>query len=122
MNLTLGSKLTVLVVEDEPMLLLFAQDFLEDAGFQTLTAPNADAAIEVLETDDSINIVFTDINMPGSMDGLKLAHAIRNRWPPIVIVVTSGNVAPLELPTGSRFFNKPFEPQKVVDAMMAMVA
>jgi len=122
MGLQPGQTVTVLIVEDEPTLLLFAQDFLEDAGFQTLTAVNADAAIAILETRDDIRIIFTDIDMPGSMNGIKLAEAVRNRWPPIQIIATSGHISAPNLPKGSKFFDKPFEPQKVIDAIREMVA
>jgi CheY-like chemotaxis protein len=63
--------------------------------------------------------VFTDINMPGSMDGLKLAHAVRNRWPPIKIIVTSGRdrVTEQDLPEGGRFFAKPYDPIKITDTL-----
>ena len=122
MGLQPRQTVTVLIVEDEPTLLLFAQDFLEDAGFRTLTANNADAAIAILETHEDIRIIFTDIDMPGSMNGIKLAQAVRNRWPPIQIIATSGHVSAPKLPEGSKFFDKPFEPQKVIDAMHEMVA
>ena len=84
--------ITVLIVEDEPLLLLYAEDFLSEAGFKTLTAPNADDAIAILERIAEIHIIFTDVQMPGSMDGLHLAEAVRDRWPPIAIVVTSGQL------------------------------
>src|ERR1700733_14818993 len=71
----------VLAVEDEPLILMLAIDMIRDAGFEALRASNADEAISILESRDDIRIVFTDINMPGSMDGIKLAHAVRGRWP-----------------------------------------
>jgi len=122
MNARADQKVTVLVVEDEPMLLVNALDFLEDAGFGTVGAANADAAIEILETRDDIRIIFTDVQMPGSMDGIKLARAVRDRWPPISIVVASGRVASPDLPAGSVFFTKPFDPEKVVAEMHRLVA
>jgi two-component system, response regulator PdtaR len=82
----------VLVVEDEAMIRLNAVMMLEDADVDTLEAGCADEAIVHLETNKRIQIVFTDIDMPGSMDGLRLAAAIRNRWPPIELVLTSGHV------------------------------
>ena len=113
----------MLVVEDDALLLMTAIDMLEDAGFNALSAPNADAAIRILESRDDIRIVFTDIDMPGSMDGLKLAACVRDRWPPVDIVVTSGHVHVREeqLPPRGRFFKKPYQAEKVVDAMRAMV-
>src|SRR6202041_48101 len=80
----------VLAVEDEPLILMLAVDMIRDAGFEPLWASNAEEAIRILESRDDIRIVFTDINMPGSMDGIKLAQAVRGRWPPIRIIVTSG--------------------------------
>ena len=90
----------VLVVEDEPLLLLLAGTLVEEAGQQPLYAGNADEAVAILEARPDIRIVFTDVEMPGSMDGIKLAAAIRNRWPPIQIVVVSGHsaVAPRHSP------------------------
>lgn len=73
----------MLVVEDEPLLRMNAVDMIETAGFQVLEAGSADDAIAILEKRDDIRVVFTDIQIPGSMDGLKLARAVRGRWPPI---------------------------------------
>ena len=117
------ARTVVLVVEDDALLLMTAIDMLEDAGFNALSAANADAAIRILESRDDIRIVFTDIDMPGSMDGLKLAACVRDRWPPVEIVVTSGHVHVHDdqLPPRGRFFKKPYQAEKVVDAMRAMV-
>ena len=93
------SKPIVLVVEDDANE-MHAVSLVADAGFDTVEASNADEAIAILEARKDIRIVFTDINMPGSMDGLRLAHAIRRRWPPIELILTSGDfqVAEEELP------------------------
>jgi len=80
----------VLIVEDEILVRLTAVFLLEEAGFATLEAGSADEAIKLLEARKDIQVVFTDINMPGSMDGLRLAHSIRHRWPPVQLVLTSG--------------------------------
>ena len=85
---------TILVVEDDFLLSLDTSEALEDAGYDVIAAANADEAIKVLETRNDIRTIFTDINMPGSMDGLKLAAAVRDRWPPVHIIVTSGMTAP----------------------------
>ncbi|TCR63457.1 response regulator [Bosea sp. BK604] len=98
-------KLVVLVVEDQPLLRMDAVDFIEDAGFDTIEAGhNADEAIAILKTRDDVAILFTDIEMPGSMNGVKLAHAVRLGWPLVIIVVVSGGVAPRhgELPDNAR--------------------
>lgn len=114
----------VLVVEDEPLLLLMAGTLVEEAGFQPVYAANADEAVRILEQRADISIVFTDVQMPGSMDGIKLAAAVRHRWPPIKIIVVSGYKAIdiADLPTGSRFFLKPYDPQRVTDTMVEMAA
>jgi CheY-like chemotaxis protein len=111
----------VLIVEDEPLVRLCAVETVEAAGFTVIEAANADEAIRILEDRSDIRVVFTDIHMPGSMDGLKLAHAVRNRWPPIKIIVTSGRekVAEQELPAGGRFFAKPYDPAQIQDTLRA---
>ena len=114
----------VLIVEDEPILRLHAASLVEEAGFTAIEASNADEAIAILESRSDITLLFTDVNMPGSMDGLKLAHAVRNRWPPIKIVVVSGHmqVDQNDLPADSRFFGKPFEADKMIAELRAMIA
>jgi len=83
-------KVTVLVVEDQPLLRLHAVDMIEDAGFTALEAEDADAAVAILMLSEDVHLVFTDIEMPGSMDGIQLAALVRDRWPPMHIIVTSG--------------------------------
>ena len=114
----------VLVVEDEPLLLLMAGTLVEDAGFHPVYAANADDAVRILEERADIAIVFTDIQMPGSMDGIRFAAAVRDRWPPIKIIVVSGHktVGIADLPDGSRFFLKPYDSQLVTNAMVEMAA
>jgi len=109
----------VLVVEDEFLLRLHAVQLVEQAGFEAVEAANADEAVSILEARKDIRIVFTDINMPGSMDGLKLAHAIRKRWPPIELILTSGHfdISNSELPARGRFFPKPYQDDAIVDAL-----
>ena len=82
---------TVLIVEDEILLRMDATEALESAGLVVVEAGSADEAILILEQRDDINLIFTDIHMPGSMDGLKLAHFVKDRWPPIRIIATSGH-------------------------------
>lgn len=93
MTSEISSPYAVLVVEDDPLLRMHAVDIVEDAGFTAIEARDADEAIAILEKRSDITLLFTDIQMPGSMDGLKLAHAVRDRWPPIKIVVVSGQTA-----------------------------
>ena len=99
----------VLIVEDEMVLRMRAVDIVEDAGFRSVEAVNADEAMSILESRSDISLLFTDIQMPGSMDGLKLAHAVHSRWPDIKIILVSGQVKPsdAERPADSRFFGKP---------------
>lgn len=115
-------RLTVLVVEDETIIRMHMVDSFEDAGVDVLEASNADDAIEILKNRDDIDLVFTDVNMPGSMDGIRLASYVRNRWPPIQLIVTSGQVAATvaDLPQGTRFFSKPYEPPDIIQAVAEM--
>jgi CheY-like chemotaxis protein len=106
----------VLIVEDDFLIRMNAAEMIADAGFDVVEAANADEAIVILEDRLDITVVFTDIQMPGSMDGLKLAAAIRGRWPPIKIVATSGlvDVRQDDLPEGGRFLPKPYSPEQIV--------
>jgi two-component system, response regulator PdtaR len=100
----------ILIVEDDFFLRIHAAEMIQDAGFDIVEAGNSDEAIAILEARPDIHVVFTDIQMPGSMDGLKLARFVRGRWPPIKIVVTSGNFASRDgdLPEGGVFLPKPY--------------
>jgi two-component sensor histidine kinase/DNA-binding response OmpR family regulator len=113
----------VLVVEDEMVLRMRAVDIVEDAGFSPVEAVNADEAIAILESRSDIDLLFTDIQMPGSMDGLKLAHAVHNRWPDIKIILVSGQMKPTdaERPADSRFFGKPLEVEQMISELQDMV-
>jgi CheY-like chemotaxis protein len=105
---------TVLVVEDEAIIRDMVAEELEDAGFTVVIAMNADHAIPILENRLDIQLVFTDIDMPGSMDGLKLAAAVRDRWP---IIITAGKARPPEIPANALFIPKPYLGKNVVTAM-----
>ncbi|RYG86525.1 MAG: response regulator [Alphaproteobacteria bacterium] len=113
----------VLIVEDEMVLRMRAVDIVEDAGFTPVATVSADEAMKVLESRDDISLLFTDIQMPGSMDGLKLAHAVYSRWPHIKIILVSGQIAvnDAEKPIDSRFFPKPLEIQQMVLELQKMV-
>ena len=113
----------VLVVEDEMVLRMRAVDIVEDAGFTAVQAVNADEAIRILEARSDITLLFSDIQMPGSMDGLKLAHAVHDRWPSIKIILVSGQVKVLDAdkPTDSRFFGKPIEAKQMIAELQGMV-
>jgi CheY-like chemotaxis protein len=113
----------VLIVEDDPLLRMLAVDVVEEAGFVALEAGNADEAVALLESRPDISVLFTDIEMPGSMDGLKLAHAVRDRWPPIKILVVSGKVRlqRSELPSNSCFVGKPYQTAAMVAELRSLV-
>ena len=113
----------MLVVEDEMMLRMRAVDIVEDAGFRSVEAIDADQALSILESRSDISLLFTDIQMPGSMDGLKLAHAVHDRWPAIKIILVSGQVKPSDAdrPIDSRFFGKPLEMKRMVAELQEMV-
>jgi two-component sensor histidine kinase/CheY-like chemotaxis protein len=113
----------VLVVEDEMILRMRAVDIVEDAGFNPVEAVNADQAISILESRSDISVLFTDIQMPGSIDGLKLAHAVHDRWPSVKIILVSGQVKPsdAERPADSRFFGKPLGVEQMIAELQDMV-
>ena len=113
----------VLVVEDDPLLRMLAVEVVEEAGFIAIEARDADEAVILLESRTDIALLFTDINMPGSMDGLKLAHAVRDRWPPIKILVVSGKqrLQSSDLPSNSCFVGKPYLASALVEELRSMV-
>jgi CheY-like chemotaxis protein len=113
----------ILVVEDEMLLRMRAVDMVEDAGFTSVEAVNADEAVAILESRSDIALLLTDIQMPGSMDGLKLAHAVHERWPPIRIILVSGQLrlASIDIPADSRFFGKPLEAKEMIAEMQDMI-
>ncbi len=114
---------TVLVVEDEAFLLFAIADDLRVAGFAVLEASSSDQAIRLLETHPEISLLFTDIDMPGSMDGLKLSVAVQDRWPPVKIIITSGKHQPDRnvLPAGGVFLPKPYSPEKVAATIQQLL-
>jgi CheY-like chemotaxis protein len=109
---------TVLVVEDETLIRDLVSEELSDSGFQVLQVGNASEAIAALEARQDIHLVFTDIDMPGSMDGLKLAAAVRDRWPPVHIIITSGKARPMTIPANALFIPKPYLTRALVSAML----
>jgi len=114
----------VLVVEDEWLLRLLAVELVEDVGFVALQAANADDAIVILEQRVDIALILTDVDMPGTMDGLKLAHAVRRRWPPIKIIIVSGktHLSNADLPSDARFFSKPYSAPNMISELRSLVA
>jgi DNA-binding NtrC family response regulator len=116
-------KSVVLVVEDEPIIRMGAADFVFEAGFEAIQAGNADEAIRILEGRADIHLVFTDVGMPGTMDGVKLSHYIRDRWPPVKLIVVSGKTTVNEshLPVGAKFFPKPYRDSAIIEAIVGML-
>ena len=118
-----GVPAVVLVVEDEMLLRMRAVDMVEDAGYTSVEAVDADEAVAILESRSDIALMFTDIQMPGSMDGLKLAHAVRKRWPPIKIILVSGQLQPaiIDIPADSRFYGKPLGAKEMIAELQNMI-
>jgi CheY-like chemotaxis protein len=111
----------ILVVEDEVLLRLYAADFLEEHGFRVIEAPNADAALKVLESRDDVRLLFTDIQMPGTLDGMDLAREVHQRWPRVLLVITSGQKKPAEIPDEGRFVAKPYRADDLLSQMDDMI-
>jgi len=116
-------RLVVLIVEDEFLVRIDTTKTVEAAGFEAVEAGNADEAIAILKARDDIHLIFTDIHMPGSMDGLKLAHFVRNRWPPVKIIATSGHarITESDLPDGARFLQKPYTATEITSALRELI-
>jgi CheY-like chemotaxis protein len=113
----------VLIVEDEMLLRMRAVDMVEDAGYDPVEAVDADEAVAILESRSDIALLFTDIQMQGSMDGLGLAHTVHKRWPPIKIILVSGQLkrSNIEIPADCRFFGKPLEPKEMIAEMRDLI-
>lgn len=113
----------ILAVEDNPIILAGALDLIRNGGFDAIGATSADEAITILEARSDIRLVFTDVEMPGTIDGIKLAHYIRERWPPIHLIVASGRMILEEsqLPANSKFFSKPYDDNTIIDAITKML-
>jgi len=114
----------ILVVEDDWLLRLVTVELALDAGFVALEAANADEALIILERRADIAVMFTDIDMPGTIDGLKLAHAVRHRWPPIKIIIVSGktHLNDADLPSETQFFSKPYSVPHMISELRSLVA
>ena len=113
----------VLVVEDEMMLRMRAVNMVEDAGYAPVEALDTDEAVATLESRSDIALMCTDIQLPGSMDGLGLAHTVHKRWPAIKIILVSGQLNPpnIDLPPCSRFFGKPLQAWQIIAQMRSMI-
>ncbi|MGA7809756.1 response regulator [Bradyrhizobium sp.] len=115
-------KIVVLVVEDEPLLRMNTVDMVEEAGFEAVGAANAKQAMTLLHDRDDIQIILSDIDMPPGMDGMDLVAIVRDRWPPIEIILVSGQIAAADvrLPERGKFFSKPYRSQDLVAVMHRM--
>jgi len=108
------SSALVMVIDDDVLERMGASYMFSDAGYRVLEAGSADEALRLLELNADVGLLFTDVSMPGSMNGSDLAHQVAARWPRIGIIVTSGRPRPESLPLGSQFHAKPYEPTNVL--------
>ncbi|WP_020186351.1 response regulator [Methylopila sp. 73B] len=115
---------TVLVVEDEPLIRMAAVAMIKDAGLRTLSAANAAEAIALMERTPEVRLLFTDVHMPGAMDGLELAEVVHQRWPHVKLIVASGHlvVRNEDLPDDGRFIEKPYYPSAIRAAIKDVLA
>lgn len=106
----------ILLVEDEPLIRMCSADLLEDAGYSVLEAENAEQAISLLQDNPEIKVLFTDVRMPGDLDGLDLARLVHEKWPNVKFLVVSGHhqIENGDLPDDGRFLQKPYRPQAVM--------
>ena len=112
-----GGEPLILVVEDEALIRSCAADILEQHGDEVVEAATAADALEMLEARPEVRVLFTDINMPGKLDGMDLARLVHEHWPNIRLVITSGGREPTkaEIPDDGRFIAKPYRPKQVTD-------
>jgi DNA-binding NtrC family response regulator len=113
---------TILIVEDEAFLRELATDLFEDAGYRVFSANNADGAARFLREHDKVNVLFTDVSMPGSMSGTDLAQYVAKRWPKIGIVIVSGRPLADKIPPGASFHYKPYETRSVLREVRELAA
>jgi two-component system, response regulator PdtaR len=113
----------VVVAEDEEFLRLAAADTLEEAGYQVIEAANADAALAIFQQRSDVSVLFTDIQMPGPLNGLELARLVHQRWPDVLFLITSGNAWPPQsaIPDDGRFLHKPYRAAQMVGEIDALV-
>ena len=111
----------VLLVDDEPAVRLVACDSLEEAGFEVVQADSAGAALDVMHKRSDVGVLFTDVNMPGDLDGLDLAELVHQRWPAIKLVVTSGRALARTVPDTGHFIAKPYSLRKMTDLISEII-
>jgi CheY-like chemotaxis protein len=112
----------VLVVEDNSLVRVVVASFLESAGFVVIQAADGAAALVILASGAEFHVLFTDVQMPGPIDGVGVAMLVREQRPGMPILVTSGHGTPDVLPTGGRFVSKPYDNRKVVTLLSELVA
>jgi CheY-like chemotaxis protein len=115
-RLQVNSKAAILVVENETLTRLWVADLLEENGFTVLEAEDANAALKVLEARPEVRLLFTDVQMPGSLNGMELAREVHARWPHVLLVITSGRERPTraEIPDDGRFVAKPYSAEELL--------
>ena len=109
-----SAQVLILVVDDDVLERMGAAYMFSDAGYRVIEAGSADVALRFFETDEDIGLLFTDVSMPGAIDGAALARVVAERWPKVGILMTSGRPFPSHLPPGVRFHAKPYEPVDVL--------
>ena len=114
---------TVLVVDDEALIRMNSADMLEDAGYRVIEADGADEALTILEGPLVIHLLFSDVDMPGSMDGVALAALVHERWPDIRLLLTSGHhqLRDADVPDAGRFVSKPYSCATMIDTIRALL-
>jgi two-component system, response regulator PdtaR len=124
MTFAFAQRPAVLVVEDEPLVRMIAAEVIEEAGFTAFEASNAAQAVALLKENNDIRILFTDVNMPGAIDGVGLAHIVAERWPVVKIIVTTGRggIHAQDLPSGGVFLGKPYNLRDLVSSLHKLVA
>lgn len=112
----------VLVVEDEPIIRLGIVSSIEEAGHTVIDVASADEAVRRLAVEEGVGVIVTDVDMPGSMDGIALAHYAHERWPTVGLIVISGKVGvvPNQLPSGARFMSKPYQEPQLLSTIDAL--
>jgi CheY-like chemotaxis protein len=117
-----SQRAVVLLVDDEVLLRMLGVDLLEEAGFAVIEASNADEALAALHARPEVRVLFTDVDMPGSMDGFELARVTREHWPEVAVLVVSGKTTPGpdDLPPGGRFIAKPYQPERLIRLVREM--
>ena len=118
----LESSSVVLIVEDEEILRTFAAWQLEEAGFEVVQAANADEALQAMNSRPDVRVLFTDVQMPGQLDGMGLAREIHEQWPTVLVLITSGNSRPAkaDIPNHGHFLAKPYRSEDVISEIAAL--